>query len=347
MLEAHVACGKEISKLPREITQKDRKVKFGSDFFDMFRKKYEEVFGYNILIEENVPKDANKNRVKRAEKRLFKTYGSKVELELRTRLFENPAVIKASECRYRDISGFVIIYYDMLTDLFAIVDTKSNKLLEFSLATEINYADIFRYKSVFRGQVVNETIECPNAELNPFEPICPVEKGPLRQEEDIRLEFNTFDKVKNRGWWLERQNEIARSVDPKRLAELSIEKTKKGPQQTVITELEALSILQAEREKLVGGVSRPDMFNNEKEAKLNLDFKILSWDKWKFPGWFPTYADIKSPLDPEVIRARNEPEQSLEDQVNNLLKTISIQRQRAIENQESVIHIINLLRIKP
>jgi len=52
-------------------------------------------------------------------------------------------------------------------------------------------------------------------------------------------------------------------------------------------------------------------------------------------------------LDPEVIRARNESEQTLEDQVDNILKTISIQRQRAIENQETVIHIITLLRMKP
>lgn len=45
--------------------------------------------------------------------------------------------------------------------------------------------------------------------------------------------------------------------------------------------------------------------------------------------------------------ARNEPDQTLEDQVDNLLKTISLQRQRAIKNNESVIHIITLLQIKP
>ena len=87
----------------------------------MFRKQYEKVFGYNLLIEENVWKDENRNRVKRAEKRLFKTYRSKVETDLR---------------------------------VFAIVDLKSNKLLEFSVATEVDYADIFRYKSVFQDQTV-------------------------------------------------------------------------------------------------------------------------------------------------------------------------------------------------
>lgn len=67
----------------------------------------------------------------------------------------------------------------------------------------------------------------------------------------------------------------------------------------------------------------------------------------KFPGWSPTYADVKAPIDPEVIIARDEAYQSLETQVDNLLNTISYQRSRAIKYNESVIHIINLLRIKP
>jgi hypothetical protein len=136
-------------------------------------------------------------------------------------------------------------------------------------------------------------------------------------------------------------------MDPARFAQLSIELTKVGPQQNIITEIEALTILQAEEQNLVGGISRPDMINSEKERKLNLDFKISSWNEHIFIGLQPTYVDIKSPLDPEVIRARNEPEQTLEDQVDNLLKTIYIQRQRATDNQETVIHIITLLRIKP
>ena len=108
-------------------------------------------------------KDANRNRIKRAEKRLFKTYGSKAQSDLRVRLFENPFVIKARGCHYRDRSGYVIIYYDVLSDIFAIVDSQSNKLLEFSVATEIDYADIFRYKSVFQDQTARELIQCPSS----------------------------------------------------------------------------------------------------------------------------------------------------------------------------------------
>ena len=44
-------------------------------------------------------------------------------------------------------SNFVTIYYDELTDLFAIVDQKSNCVLDFGRATEVKYAEIFTYKS--------------------------------------------------------------------------------------------------------------------------------------------------------------------------------------------------------
>ena len=66
MLEAHVACANEISKLPRVIEKQNKKINFDSDFFNIFRKQYDKVFGYNFLIEENIPEDASPNRIKRA-----------------------------------------------------------------------------------------------------------------------------------------------------------------------------------------------------------------------------------------------------------------------------------------
>ena len=247
-----------------------------------------------------------------------------------------------------------MIYYDCLSDLFAIVDSKSNKLLEYSIASKIDYADIFRYKSVFQDKTAAQLTECSDEKLNPFEISCPVEE---KQLIPFKVKLNDFDQaVKKKlpanynpvdGWWLDRQKEIISSLNLARFAQLSIELKPTGPIKDPITEIEALTILQAEEENLVTGSFRPDMINSEKERKLNFDFKILSWNKLIFIGLTPKYADVKSPLDPEVIRARNEPEQTLEDQVDNLLKTISLQRQRAIKNNESVIHIITLLRIKP
>jgi len=125
------------------------------------------------------------------------------------------------------------------------VNSKSNKLLEFSVATEVDYIDIFRYKSVFQNQTALKLIHCPNAALNPFEPICPIEEGPLRRDlpltkKDKSLDLNNFGKVRNKGlpdnynlvdgWWLNSQKERIRSLDPARFGQLSIELTKVSPQ---------------------------------------------------------------------------------------------------------------------
>lgn len=83
---------------------------------------------------------------------------------------------------------------------------------------------------------------------------------------------------------------------------------------------------------------------------MRLDFRVSSIDRAIFPGFMgnpPFYVDIKSALDPEVIRARGEPYQSIEDQVDNMLATISYQKARGRDNNVSVLHIISLLRLKP
>jgi len=46
-----------------------------------------------------------------------------------------------------DTDNFVTIYYDELTDLFAILDSNKNTVLDFGVASEVKYAEIFAYKS--------------------------------------------------------------------------------------------------------------------------------------------------------------------------------------------------------
>lgn len=92
---------------------------------------------------------------------------------------------------------------------------------------------------------------------------------------------------------------------------LSTVMTEAGPILNLSTEIEALTVLQAEAQNIVVGISRLDMVNDQKEQKLNLDFKILSWDEQIFIGWRPTYLDFKSTLDPEVMKVRGEAPQSL------------------------------------
>jgi len=56
-------------------------------------------------------------------------------------------VIKSEKCKYLDTENFVTIYYDELTDLFAILDSNKNTVLDFGVASEVKYAEIFAYKS--------------------------------------------------------------------------------------------------------------------------------------------------------------------------------------------------------
>ena len=149
MLEAHLTCMKQLTNLPRQIDKKDKKVKFDKTYFGLFRKdgNYEKVFGYNVYLEENLGKNSSKRKIKQGEKKLFKKYGRTSKKYLRRNLFENPSIIKSEKCRYLDTDDLVTIYYDEFTDLFAIVDLKENCLLDFGIATEVKYAEIFAYKS--------------------------------------------------------------------------------------------------------------------------------------------------------------------------------------------------------
>jgi hypothetical protein len=147
MLQAHLTCIKQVGNLPRQIIKRDKSVKFDKNYNGLFKKNYEDVFGYNLYLEENISKDSSNNKIKQGKLELFKKYGKTSKEYLRKNLFENPCIIKSEKCKYLDSDNFVTIYYDQFTDLFAIVDSKENRLLDFGIATEVKYAEIFAYKS--------------------------------------------------------------------------------------------------------------------------------------------------------------------------------------------------------
>ena len=142
-----MTCIKQVQNLPRQIIKKDKRVKFDKNYSGLFKKNYENVFGYNLYLEENLSKDSSKNKIKQGKQKLFKKYGKESKQYLRNNLFENPWIIKSEKCKYLDTDNFVTIYYDEFTDLFAIVDSNENCLLDFGIATEVKYAEIFAYKS--------------------------------------------------------------------------------------------------------------------------------------------------------------------------------------------------------
>jgi hypothetical protein len=115
-------------------------------------------------LEENLGKNSSKNKVKQARQKLFKKYKETSKKYLRENLFENPCIIKSEKCTYLDTDDLVTIYYDQFTDLFAIVDLNKNCLLDFGIATEVKYAEIFAYKS---SDSVKRQEICSTADMSP------------------------------------------------------------------------------------------------------------------------------------------------------------------------------------
>jgi hypothetical protein len=148
-LAAQKQCMKEFGNLPRKITQDDKEIKFSENFVNLFKKNenFRTVFSYNIYLEKNIAKDASRKEIKQATQNLFKKYGKEAKKYLRENLFENPCIIKCENCKYYNFNYIVTIYYDEFTDLFAIVSSKTNNLLDFGIATETKYTEIFRFKS--------------------------------------------------------------------------------------------------------------------------------------------------------------------------------------------------------
>ena len=87
---------------------------------------------------------------------MFKKYGKQSKQYLRENLFENSCIIESDKCKYLDTENFLTIYYAEFTDLFAIVDSNKNRLLDVGVATEVKYTEIFAYKSF--GTVKSEDI---------------------------------------------------------------------------------------------------------------------------------------------------------------------------------------------
>ena len=187
ILQAHLRCMKQVGNLPRQIIKKDKSIKFDKNYNGLFKKNYEDVFGYNLYLEENISKDSSKNKIKQGKQKLFKKYGKTSKEYLRKNLFENPCIIKSEKCKYLDTDNFVTIYYDQFIDLFAIVDSKENCLLDFGIATEVKYAEMFAYKS--SGTLkARELCLLPNQQIINDFPVNPSLKSAESKELEVYKE---------------------------------------------------------------------------------------------------------------------------------------------------------------
>ena len=107
MLQAHITYAHYNQQLSRKIIKQDKKVKFNKKFPDLFKKHSEDVFGYNLYIEYNLPKTASKKKIRNSKDKLWKRYAEESREYLRENLFQNPCIIKSEKCKYLDTSDFI------------------------------------------------------------------------------------------------------------------------------------------------------------------------------------------------------------------------------------------------
>merc|ERR1711935_32513 len=90
MLKAYSTCSKQVGNLPRQITKKDKSIKFDKKYNGLFKKdkNYEKVFCYNLYLERNLGKTSSKNKIKQGESKLFKRYKKESMDYLRENLFQ-------------------------------------------------------------------------------------------------------------------------------------------------------------------------------------------------------------------------------------------------------------------
>lgn len=138
----------------------------------------------------------------------------------------------------------------------------------------------------------------------------------------------------------------SKSFDMRKFDRLSVNADKGNKDET--SYYEALTAMQAEGEEIVTGAERPDK-RNEIERKKDIDFKVIKCSKHAFPDPYNRAKrfDAKAIVDPETIVARGFPYQSFETQIDNILDSIILQRDRIKGFNEEVVHIISLLRVKP
>jgi len=108
MLQAYSKCDEENNKLPRQINNDDKGVKFNQrkrKYKDLF-KKNAEVFDFdvNLYLDNNLSKSASAEEIDKAKDKLFREYGKKSQEFLRVKLFRNPCIIKLLDCKFATVS---------------------------------------------------------------------------------------------------------------------------------------------------------------------------------------------------------------------------------------------------
>jgi hypothetical protein len=351
----HTAVRQQLALLPRLISKSDLNIKLSRKTVEpMFLSHYQDYFQFDFKKEFQV--DPTNLKPKKIRRKLGNYWKDESKLRaqayqrLKNDLFQKDSVVKLTGCRYLFQPGLVTIYYDLNTDLFAIVNENSNEFVSGGIASLCDYLDIYYFKWLGGNQTFNQSIKL-GISSDIIRPPIPL----ISQDQ----EYLAFDESRNVGlpinydpkeWWANTQQELVQLFLKSTNKTLEwYDKLKIGDSGSInkTSEFEAFTLLQLEAENYLTGLYRPDKINNIREKTLNTDARFQTFDRKRISLCQPTIVDVKALIDPASIVAAGNKVRTLEEQVNDLRQSVSFQQIRAKEFNETVLHVINLFRIRP
>lgn len=100
------------------------------------------------MVEFKLSGSTSSKQVEHAKNKLYKKYGKASQRTLRIKVFENLSTSKLTHLPYLSTNKFVNVYYNVVSDIFAIVDESRNTLIEFGVRSKALYAQVFSTKAL-------------------------------------------------------------------------------------------------------------------------------------------------------------------------------------------------------
>lgn len=358
---SHVALQKQSALLPRLISDADRQVNFDLDPIggeNFFTEHYDDYFHFDF--KRQFRKDPRKLRAKKVRRTLINYWNTEARFrnkslgQLRRDLFENPLAVKLTGCKYGFVPGTVSIYYSEYSDLFGVVDESDNTFKLGGIASLCDYVDIYYFKWLNANQTFNQSVKLA------FDPSI-FERSPIQT---VEAEYEEYRESRDTGlppnydgkeWWKDQERDLTTLFldEIGKDSEWYLNLQKEDGKYSETSHYEGFTLLQLEAENSISGVYRPpaktvpDPNNPNSFITIKPDgrFDYFNRDAIKF--CVPTMVDVKCPKDPLAIILSGEKLRTLDQQAEDIVVSIEHQQKNAKGANETVLHVINLFRLRP
>lgn len=326
----------------------------------MYLAHYKDYFGFDFQSQFGKdPKTLRPKKIRRVLGEYWDTESrvrNEAYLKLRKDLLENDSVVKLTGCRYSSEAEKVIVYYDLKSDLFCIVGEKTNSFITGGVASLCDYIDLYYFKWLYNNKAFDKSIQFfdkpiqfevdidSNGQLNPG--VSEDVDFDLNRDKGLAQNYNPAN------WWQDAQKDLE-----KRFLQLInkdnawYDNLRVGDDGTINegSEFEGFTMLQLQAEKYVTDIYRPNKPIGSRELDLDTDARFKSLNSELIQNCNPTIIDIKALIDPVALASRPEVKmRSLEQQVDDATTSVKFQQVRSkAEFNETVLHVINLFRVRP